>query len=470
MVVIGGGISGLAAAAELSQMAGVRVTVLEASDHLGGKLAQTEVGGVRIDTGAESLLNTRPEAVALAREAGLADKIVHPATAKAWLWSGGNMHPMPAGLVMGAPSDIASVVRGGVLSPLGTARLLLGNVLHRRPLDSHANVSIGDYIASRVGRDVVDRLVDPLLAGVYAGDPYALDLRAVAPSLAKAAAQQPTLVAAARAARRTPTVPVFAGVDGGIGSLPIALARTLESRGVWIRRGTQANALTRAGDGRWSVASIRTPDGAAEPPIECDAVVLAIPAFASSSLLRPLAPEASRELDEIPYASVAVVSFAYPAAQKVHLPEGSGFLVPSVDRRFIKASTFSSIKWSWTGRDSRVDDADGLLVLRASVGRWKDTTSLQRTDAEIVAGAHADLVAAIGLTSTAIDTHVQRWNDSLPQYLVGHQERVVRVRASTQAVPGLALCGAGLDGVGIAACVASGRAAAHQALTSMRAL
>lgn len=467
-MVIGGGISGLAAAAELSLVPGVRVTVLEASPRLGGKLAQTEVGGVRIDTGAESLLNTRPEAVDLVREAGLGDRVVHPATAKAWLWSRNRMHPMPTGLVMGAPSGFASVARGGVLSVPGVMSMAAGSLRRRSPMSSAdiGSTSIGDYVAARVGREVVDRLVDPLLAGVYAGDPYALDLQSVAPSLAKAATEHSTLMGAASAARRSPSVPVFAGIDGGVGMLPAALAATLESRGVWIRKGSRVSALQRVGSQGWSVTvAPEFADGAqGSESITCDAIILAVPAPIAADLLAAHSPASAEALREIPYASVAVVSFAYPADQRSRLPDGSGFLVPSIDEHFIKASTFSSIKWAWTGRASGVERSDGLLMLRASVGRWRETASLQLSDAEIVAAAHADLVTAVGLTAPPVDTHVQRWNDSLPQYLVGHGARVARVRAGLDDLTGLAVCGAALDGVGIAACVASGRTAARQAL------
>jgi oxygen-dependent protoporphyrinogen oxidase len=263
---------------------------------------------------------------------------------------------------------------------------------------------------------------------------------------------------------------VFAGVDGGIGRLAEALAEQLRAAGVTIRSGTIARELHRtpAGDGvagaGWSVVVGPRPS---PERIDADAVVLAVPATPTSKLLAPLLPEVARELADIPYASMAIISLAVardPGADPVATLPGSGFLVPAVDGRTIKASTFSSSKWGWVA-----DAADDLLFLRASVGRYEETSDLHRPDDELVAIAVAEVSEALGgQLPRVVDAHVQRWGGALPQYTVGHVDRVDRILRGVQGEPGLEVAGAAYQGVGVPACIASGRAAAAGVLTHLR--
>ncbi|MGW6904456.1 protoporphyrinogen oxidase [Streptomyces sp. NPDC054940] len=449
VVVIGGGIAGLAAAHRLLS-GGRRVTVLEASDRVGGKLLPGEIAGVRVDFGAESMLARRPEAVALAREVGLDERLQPPATATASIWTRGALRPMPKGHVMGVPGTAAAL--SGVLSDEGLARIERDADLPRTEVGD--DMAVGEYVAARLGREVVDRLVEPLLGGVYAGDAYRISMRSAVPQLFQAAQTHDSITEAvreiqAKAAAGGQTGPVFMGIEGGVGSLPLAVAESVRARGGEIVTGAPVTELRREAPAGWRVVT-------GDRVLHADAVVVAVPAPAAAALLRAEAPEAAVELDGIEYASMALITLAYRRAE-AGLPEGSGFLVPPVDGRTIKASTFASQKWGWIA-----DEDPDTLVLRTSVGRYGETEILERDDAHLVGVSRHDLKAATGLDATPLETRVTRWTDGLPQYPVGHHARVARIREHVAKLSGLAVCGAQYDGVGIPACIASAYAAVDQ--------
>ncbi|MCX5561473.1 protoporphyrinogen oxidase [Streptomyces sp. NBC_00038] len=450
VVVVGGGIAGLAAAHRLLD-SGVRVTVLEASDRVGGKLLPGEIAGARVDLGAESMLARRPEAIALAREVGLADRLQPPATATASLWTRGALRPMPKGHVMGVPGTASAL--SGVLSDEGLRRIERDAELPRTEIGE--DVAVGEFVAARLGREVVDRLVEPLLGGVYAGDAYRLSLRSAVPQLFEAARTHDSLTEAvreiqAKAARNQQTGPVFMGIEGGVGQLPLAVAESVRARGAEIVTGAPVTELRRVTGAEahtgWRVV-------AGDGVLHADAVVLALPAPAAADLLRAEAPAAAAELATVEYASMALVTLAYRRSE-ITLPEGSGFLVPPVDGHTIKASTFASRKWGWIAEEN-----PGLLVLRTSVGRYGETEVLGREDDDLVEVSRHDLREATGLDALPVATRVTRWDDGLPQYPVGHHARVARIRDHVGKLPGLAVCGSAYDGVGIPACIASAYAA-----------
>jgi len=452
VAVLGGGISGLAAAWELSRSdSGCEVTLLEGTDRVGGKLRLAEVGGVRIDVGAESVLARRPEALTLFDELGVADRITHPGPAGASIVSRGKRWPMPRGTLMGVPSDPESV--RGLLSADEVDRLAreaLGEVVE-------GDVSVGDLVDRRLGSAVTDRLVEPLLAGVYAGHAREISAEQAVPVLAAAARDGRPLLdvaraAAAAAANGSAGRPVFASLVGGLGTLPEELGRRLTESGVDLRTSTVVRELRRDGDG-WVVSTGPTTDVIQE---RFDAVVVATPAAPASRLLRSAAPAAASALAAIEYASMAIVTLALDGPPPAVL-DGSGFLVPPTEPLTIKASTFSTVKWPWLAAAH-----PDRTFLRASVGRHREEGSLQRSDDELVEVALADLRRVLGELPDPGAAHVQRWGGGLPQYAVGHRARLAPTR---DLPPGLALCGAAYDGVGIPACIASGRAAARAVLT-----
>ncbi|MCC5577674.1 protoporphyrinogen oxidase [Microtetraspora sp. AC03309] len=460
VVVVGGGIAGLAAALYLRRGATreIRITVLEGAPRIGGKLHVSEVAGLEVDAGAEAMLARRPEGKELARLAGMDDMLVYPGTTHASILSRGTLRALPKGQVMGVPSDLAALAASRVLSPGGLARVALDRILP--PTTVTTDVSVAAYIRARVGGEVVDRLVEPLLGGVYAGRSEMLSLQATMPQIAAIARTERSLTQAVGdvvAAVPKDAGPVFTTLKNGMGSLPEAVAK---ASGADVRTGVTVRELVRI-PGGWRLVTGPTRD---EEIIEADAVVLAVPATAAARLLRREVPGAAAELAGIEYASMAIATLAYPRDAFPVPPSGSGYLVPPVERRPVKAATFSTIKWP------HLAEADpGVVVVRCSMGRLGEEHVLQRDDAELVAIAVSEMADVTGVRVFPIDTRITRWGGSLPQYNVGHLGRVARIRAATAIQPGLAVCGAAYDGVGVPACAATARTAATQILDHLAA-
>ena len=446
VVVVGGGISGLSAAWFLRDH---DVTLVDSAPVVGGKLRTSDIAGLHVDEGAEQLLVRRPEALALARDVGLTDELVHPVTSSASIWSRGRLRPLPTRTVMGVPSSAASV--RGVLSPAEVARVALDRVMPGRAPTT--DVSVASYVGRRLGTAVVDPLVEPLLGGVYAGRAEVLSLHATLPQLPRV---DGSLMKAVAAAAPTPSSePVFAGVRGGLQRLVDATAR---SAGAKLLTGRAVRRLERTPTG-WRVVHGPTTD---EQTLEADAVVVALPAAAASRLLADVVGAAATELAAIDYASVAIITLAYRSAQMPTLA-GSGYLVPALRDRPVKAVTFTSAKWAHLAGSAAAD----VAVVRASIGRYGDVTDLQRDDDELVAAVRRELRLTVGVTAAPIAARVSRWGGGLPQYAVGHLDRVRRIRAAVATVPGLAVCGAAYDGVGVPACIASAERAATDVRSSL---
>jgi oxygen-dependent protoporphyrinogen oxidase len=439
-VVVGGGLAGLTAARDLAA-AGMSVLLLEGSPDVGGKLRLAPVAGVHVDVGAESMLARRPEGVGLVAELGL--DVVHPSSGSTQLWTRGALRPLPRTL-LGVPADLDAVAESGVLSDEGLER-----VRHEAsvPFDDR-DVSVAELVGSRLGHEVVDRLVEPLLGGVYAGHASLLSAHATVPQVVALLRERGSLLAAAAALPPPSQAPMFAGIVGGLGRLPHVLAAT---GGFEVRTSAPVRRVEPDGRGfRLTVGSARDPE-----TVRTDRVVLAVPGPPTARLLSGVAPAAAEEIGAVEYASMAVITIAVPA---LDVGDSSGFLVPAVDGRRIKASTYSFGKWAWVGA------ASDLRILRASIGRHREEAVLQASDEELVSHVATDLAIATGQEVRPVDAHVQRWGGALPQYAVGHLDRVARIRAAVDAVPGLAVCGALYDGVGIPAVIAS----AHRAAATLR--
>jgi protoporphyrinogen/coproporphyrinogen III oxidase len=462
VAVIGGGIAGLAAAVGLKD-AGLAVTVLEGSPRLGGKLAVSDVAGVEVDAGAEALLARRPEGTGLIAAAGLAGELVLPGPTTAGIWTRGAIKPLPRRQFMGVPADLDELEATGILSPDGMQRARTDLISPATPADG--DESVASRVGGRLGMELVDRLVEPLLGGVYAGRCADLSFEATLTPLALAARGHASLVEAAasllppvpqQANGASRPAPVFTTLAGGLGSLPPALASL---SGATIRTGAMVREMARAADGwRLTVGSAHAPT-----TLRADAVILAVPATPASRLLAQVsgagAAAAAAALAEIRYASIGIVTLAYPDSAFGEPPSGSGFLVPAIDGHVVKAVTFSTVKWPHLHALG-----EGMQIVRCSVGRFGEEAVLQRDDGELAALAAADLALATGVRGQPADVRVTRWGGGLPQYSVGHLDRVARIRSCISGLPGLAVCGAAYDGVGIPACIASAQLAVDQTL------
>jgi protoporphyrinogen/coproporphyrinogen III oxidase len=458
VAVIGGGIAGLAAAVTLRDRApaDTEIIVYEQSGALGGKLRTGQLAGVAVERGAESFLMGAPDGdesavVRFARRLGLGDALVHPAAGQAALAVGGRLEPVPAGTLVGVPSDLSKL--GAVARPAADADRDGGRPL----LAAGEDVAVGALVRARYGDEVADRLVDPMLGGVYAGRADQLSVQATMPALAAAARTEHTLAGAVRAAQaasvRVPGRPVFAAVDGGLSRLTAAAAAASGAR---ISLGLPVRELSRTAHG-WRLLLGPVP---APQTDDVDAVVLAVPARPAARLLAGASRDAAEAVGVLGYASVALVALALPPGTP--LPELSGLLVPPTEGTLVKAATFVTRKWAHLRRD------DGPVVVRASVGRAGEEERLQLDDTVLVQQAHAELGALIGgqLPPPAV-SWVQRWGGGLPQYAPGHVDRVAGARAALAGLPGLALAGAAFDGVGIPACVTSGATAAEDVLKDL---
>ena len=465
VVVIGGGIAGLAAAFYLRDEP-VRVTVLEGSPRLGGKLSASDVAGVSMDEGAEAMLARRPEGIGLIEAAGLAADLVPAGVTSSAIYTRGVLRPLPRRQFMGVPADIDELAASEVVSGEGVARARAESA---PPFDG-ADASVTQYIGARLGVEVVDRLVDPLLGGVYAGRSEDLSFQATLAPLAAAARAHPTLTEAAAALlppaapasspdNSKKPAPIFVTLTTGLGALPEAVAK---ASGADVRLNAMVRELARTQAG-WRL----TIGSAADPEyLNADAVILATPAAPTARLLKRPAAEAAAELERIPYASMAIITLAFRAGD-FPAQQRSGYLVPAVDGRAVKAATFSTVKWPHLAQAA--DPRNPVHIVRCSVGRSGDVAVLQRDDDDLAVLAAAELAESIGVTAQPVAHRVTRWGGGLPQYNVGHLDRVARIRAAVAAQPGLTVAGAAYDGVGIPACVATARQAAGQVINHLRA-
>jgi oxygen-dependent protoporphyrinogen oxidase len=448
VVVVGAGITGLATARFLSQ-AGVAVTVVEAGDHPGGKIQTRELAGVPVEAGPDTFLARVPWAVDLCRELGLGEELVAPATGKAWLWIGDRLRPLPERHVLGVPTALRPLLRSGVLTAAGVARASLDLVLPRtRP---GPDPSVEAVVGRRMGRQVVERLVDPLVGGINAGRADVLSLAATARPIAEGAARSRSLVLGLRRATPGPGGPVFLGVAGGMHRLVDRLVEDIDD----LRPGTAVTSITLGKDG-YLLGCAEADD------IGADAVVLTVPSFAAAEMVSALSPVAAGHLAAIRHASVVTATLAYRPAAVTRALEGAGMLVPRVEGRLITACTWSTTKWPALA-------SSGLVLLRASAGRDGDDRAMALDDDEIVRRVHGELTEALGLSEEPVDSLVTRWSRGFPQYEVGHGARVDAIEAALVSdAPGVLVAGAAYRGLGIAACIEQARRAA--ALVSARGL
>jgi protoporphyrinogen/coproporphyrinogen III oxidase len=461
VVVVGGGISGLAAAWELSGGATPRpgapaITVLEASPRLGGPLQSEEVGGRVVDLGPDGFLGRRPEAIDLCREVGLADALVPIAARGASVWARGRLRALPEGHALGIPTRFWPTARSGIVGLRGSLGLARDAVLPRPdvrgPIGDRA---IGPLVSRKLGQRVVDMMADPLIGGIHAGSVEDMSAAATFPPLLAAAQRRGGLMRALRAEVPTPDPdgpPLFWALQDGMASLVGALAAALQHRGVDIHRSSPADRLERAATSGWTV-------GAAGRAFAADAVVLATPAPAAAALLRPHDDEVAGLLEAIDYASVVLVTFRVGVDDVPSSLYGTGFLVPRRSPHkghepwAVTACTYLDRKWSHLERG---DD----VLLRASLGRVDDSRPGDWSDDEVAERAWHELHELMGVDGQPVGAVVTRFDHAFPQYRVHHLLRTAGVESALHRLGGVAVAGAAYRGVGIPACIASGRGAA----------
>lgn len=448
VVVVGAGITGLAAAYRIlaESLTPVDVTVLDASDRTGGLVRTTPFAGLDgVDEGADAFLARVPHAMDLARELGLGPEIVAPTGAHASVWHRG-LHPIPGDLMMGVPASVKAFATSSLFSPAGKARAALEPFLPT----THDTDSIGAYVRARFGDEIHERLVDPLVGSIYAADTDNFSLAAV-PQIASLTGER-SMLAAARKARRRATesnaVPgqVFGVPRRGMGSLVEALEVAISARGGTIVTGRAVHSVERAGSGY----VVETAGG----PMSADAVVLASPARATAPLVRPLDEDSAATLERWTHAGVVLITLAVPRGEwPAHL-DGSGYLVPKPDQRWVTAASFGSNKWAhWR-------PADGAMILRVSLGRdGLDVADFD--DDKLLNLCLADLKMHLGRDFTPTQVRISRWPASFPQYRPRHFVEVERIEhALTTRAPGVVVAGASYRGIGIPACIQQANAAA----------
>lgn len=445
VVVVGGGVSGLATAYFLGRTDGpdLDVVLIEQDDRLGGKVRTAQVGGHQVDTGPDALMVRAPAMRSLLEDLDLVDAMTVPGAGGSFVWSRGRLRRLPPSTLFGIPQKLLPLLRSGLLSPLGIARAGLDLVLPRRRVSDDADLSVGALVRPRFGAQVFDRLVDPLLGGIHAGRADLLSARSTVPEIDALARRSRSIYLAARRQGR-PTAkagPALVGLTGGLTQLVDALVAAIEPAEV--RLGVRVESLRRDGDGYVLALS----DGS---EVTADAVVLTTPAFVTAELLAQVAPEASAAAAEVPYVDAASITMLYPREAFTRELDGTGFLVPAEEGLLLVGCSWLPTKWP------RLADP-GSVLIRAMVGRYGDDRSSAMDDDELVAAAHDELVLTMGMSAPPTETHVQRWPRTMPQYTVGHRDRLDRIDRGLSAHPGLLVTGAAYVGVGLATCVGQSR-------------
>jgi oxygen-dependent protoporphyrinogen oxidase len=507
LAVVGAGITGLAAAWEAT-LAGARVVVLDPVAP-GGTIRTTPFDGATLDESADAFLARVPEGLDLCRELGIDGDLVSPTERTARVWSRGELRRLPAEQVLGVPTDLDALAASGIVSAAGIERARADLARPLRPAEG--DPTIGAVIRDRLGDEVLERMVDPLVGGIVAGDSDRLSLAATVPQLDAALRSGAKSLIEACAAQRAAQLsmsghgwplppwddvrrnrrreapasapersggqdarseamsqpPVFFAPSGGMGSLVGALTEAVSARGGELRAG-RVRALERSGARWWlSVEAAEATDAAgvggssgAAGSVDATAVVVATAAGPAAELLRRHAARAAALLADIPYASVVLVSLAVPREGIERDLDASGYLVPRVEGRLLTACSWTSSKWAHLG-------GDGNVWLRASAGRDGDPRATYMDDEALLGHLLVDLADTMALRGRPNEVRISRWPSSLAQYRPGHLERVAAVEADVAAsAPGVAVAGAWARGVGIPACIRSGRNAARGVLAS----
>jgi oxygen-dependent protoporphyrinogen oxidase len=471
IAIIGGGISGLAAAHRLvERSAGLNVKpeilLLEGSQRTGGIIRTDRLDDFLLERGPDSFISEKPEAVALATAIGLADHLIetNDAHRRSFIARGRRLHPVPEGFHLLAPSRLWPFITTGVFSWTGKMRMALDLILPRRAANGERDESLAQFVRRRLGNEALERMAQPMVGGIYTADPERLSLRATMPRFLEMERQHRSLIRAMMKRRRRESEErssgtsgarynLFLSFDGGMQMLVDTLAARLPAGSV--RLNTKAEALAFEGATRqWK---IRVRGG---ETVRADAVCLALPAYAAAALLRDVEAQLASDLEAIPYASTATINLAWRRADIPHPLDGFGFVVPFIERRALLACTFSSVKFK--GRAP-----EGHALLRAFVGGALQPEMFELDEETMTKRVLEDLRDLLGIERPPLLAVVAKWPRSMAQYHLGHLENVERIKRRLSALNGLHLAGNAYDGAGIPDCIRSGETAADNILTAL---
>jgi oxygen-dependent protoporphyrinogen oxidase len=474
VVIVGGGISGLSTAFALLEQAAaadlpIICTILDAAPTWGGKILTHRVGQLVMEAGPDSFLSQKPWAMELCRRLGMADQLINtnPVEKKASVLWGSRLHELPEGLVTFTPTQLGPFFRSGLLSWMDLARM--GCDLLIPPRRSSDDESLAAFFRRRFGRHAFERVMEPLMAGIYAGDAEQMSLRATFPRFYELEQTHGSVIRGMMAARRArarqgssgrPANTMFVSLRNGLGDLVTGLAGQIQKAGGILKAGVEAEAVRVRSHqaGRWMYDIICT-DGTA---LSAEALVLATPAFVSAELVRPLSPMAGGLMDLIPYASTATISLIYPADAVGDRLQGFGFVVPRMEGRDLIAATWTSHKWPHRAPPQEVS-------VRCYLGGVGREAVLERDDDMLTHCVRGELTSIVGLQAAPHYVEVNRWHRAMPQYTIGHLDRLAQLEAAISRFGGLGITGAGYRGVGIPDCIRDGTETAAKTIRYLQA-
>ncbi len=448
VVIIGGGISGLSTAYYLAKR-GTGSTIIESRSRLGGVIQTEHVDGCTIEAGPDSFISAKPAALELIRELGLVDNVIgsNDYSRKTFVWKHGKLVPLPEGLMMMVPTRIMPLVTTGLLS--WSTKVRMGLELLRAPKPHDRDESVAEFIEEHYGAEAVDYLAEPLLSGIYGGNPRDLSVTAVLPRFVTLSRQYGSLTRGVLAERAKATnnhgapAPLFRTLKGGLGQMIDALTQSIDGK-VEVRQ-ARAQAVERAGDG----FRVRLDGGW----LDAGHVVIACEAHSGALLLTGVDARLAGLLGTIAYSSSMTVALSFTAADFPRLPEGHGFLVPKKERRRLMACT-------WVGAKFPYRVPEGAVVARCFLGGTDNAAVLDESDATITAAVLEELQQIAGFRAQPKFVRIFRWPSSMAQYTVGHPQRVAEIEARVKAIPGLHLAGNAYEGIGIPDCIRMGKRAA----------
>ena len=455
VVIVGGGISGLAAAHRLTEL-NQQVTLLEASDHLGGTIQTTHRDGFLLERGPDSFISEKPHALALAKRLGLESRLIqtNETYRRSFIVRHGRLRAVPEGFQLLAPSRLWPFITSDIFSISGKARMAADLLLPRQTSNGSSDESLASFVRRRLGTEALDRMAQPMVGGIYTADPETLSLRATLPRFLDMEREHRSLILAMLRqgrAQKTGTsgarYSLFLSFDQGMQVLVDALAQL----NVDIRLNTRVEALRRDGSG-WTITT------ATGERLNAGAVCLALPAHTAAAMLGEINRDLAARLNAIKYASTATINFAYRRRAIAHPLNGFGFVVPFIERRSLIACTFSNVKFAGRAPDDHV-------LLRAFAGGALQPDIFALQEGDLVARVEKDLRELLGISEAPLFVEAAKWERSMPQYEVGHLDRVTEIEKLVRGIPGLTLAGNAYRGAGIPDCIRSGEEAAEELAT-----